>query len=226
MGESTGWLTVEMFCLCIAHNPVLHACYLHTYMEENAKCVSLLHEDVHGIPGMLGSLDCMHLCLKNCPIAYQGGYQGKEKFSTLVLEAITDHSLWFWHAPFGFTDSCNDINILDVSPLHQQFLDGSHSKIDFEFTIDEQVFNKLFYLVDGIYPQLSHFVKTISILIMKKETTYAGWQEAAQKDVECTFGVLQSKWQLLASPVEMWDEVCIQDMDISCIILHNMMVQQ
>ena len=69
-------------------------------------------------------------------------------------------------------------------------------------------------------------MKTISIPIMKKETTFAGWQEAAWKDVEHTFGVLQNKWQLLASPVEMWDEVCIQDLVTSCIILHNMMVQQ
>ena len=80
--------------------------------------------------------------------------------------------------------------------------------------------------MDGIYPQLSHFVKTISIPIVKKETTFAAWQEGAGKDVEHAFGVLQSKWQLLASPVEMWDEVHIQDMVISCIILHNMMVQQ
>ena len=164
---------------------------------------------------MLGSLDCMHVHWKSCPITYHRAYQGKEKFSTLVLEAIADHNLWFWHAAFGFTGSCNDINILDVSPLCQQFLDCSHSKIDFKFTIDKQVFNKLFYLVDGIYPQLSCFVKI-----------FAGWQEATQKYVECAFGVLQSKWWLLASPVEMWDEVCIQDMVTSCIILHNMMVQQ
>ena len=148
------------------------------------------------------------------------------KFSTLVLQAITDHNLWFWHAAFGFAGSCNDINILDVSPLHQQFLDGYHSKIDFKFMIDKQVFNKLFYLVDGVYPQLSHFVKTILIPIMQKETTLAGWHKATWKDVECIFGVLQSKWHLLASPVEMWDKVCIQDMLILCIILHNMMVQQ
>ena len=70
-------------------------------MEEDAKCVSLLHEDVHRIPGMLGLLDCMHVCWKNCPIAYQGAYQGKEKFSTLVLDSIADHNLWFWHAAFG-----------------------------------------------------------------------------------------------------------------------------
>ena len=168
MGELTGQLTVEMFYSCIAYNPVFCACYLYTFIEEDAKHISLLHEDVHGIPGMLGLLDCMHVYWKNCPMAYQGAYQGKEKFSILVLEAIADYNLWFWHAAFGFVGSCNDINILDVSPLHQQFLDGSHSKIDFEFTIDEQVFNKLFYLVDGIYPQLNHFMKTISIPIMKK----------------------------------------------------------
>ena len=99
-------------------------------------------------------------------------------------------------------------------------------KLILNFPIDEQVFNKLFYLVDGIYPQLSCFMKTISIPIMKKEKNFAGWQEAAWKDVECAFGVLQSKSQLLASPVEMWDEVHIQDMVTSCIILHYMMVQQ
>ena len=136
MGELTGWLTVEMFHSCVAHNPVLHGHYLCTYMEEDAKHVSLLHEDVQGIPGMPGSLDSMHVHWKKCPITYQGAYQGKKRFSTLVLEAMTDHNLWFWHAAFGFTGSCNDIHILDVSPLHQQFLDGSHSKIDFKCTID------------------------------------------------------------------------------------------
>ena len=147
MGESTGWLTVEMFCSCIVHNPVLCACYLHTYMEEDAKHVSLLQENVHGIPGMLGSLDCMHVHWKNCPIAYQGAYQGKEKFSTLVLEAIVDHNLWFWHAASGFTGSCNDINILDVSPLHQQFLDGSHSKLISNLLLMNEKKRKL--LLDG-----------------------------------------------------------------------------
>ena len=49
MGELTGQLAVEMFCSWVAHNPVLHAHYLCTYTEEDAKHVSLLHEDVHRI---------------------------------------------------------------------------------------------------------------------------------------------------------------------------------
>ena len=67
---------------------------------------------------MLGSLDCMHVCWKNCPVAYQGLYQGKEVYSKIVLKAVADNNLWFWHAAFGFAGRSNDFSILDVSPLH------------------------------------------------------------------------------------------------------------
>lgn len=226
MGESTSRLCVEMFCRCIAFNKNLREEYLRSYTVEDAKEVTSLHETVHGVPGMLGSLDCMHVVWKNCPVALQGTFKGKEKSSTIVLEAVADHNLRFWHAAFGFPGSCNDINILDASPLHSSFLDGSHSKIDFSFTIGDHCFNNLYYLVDGIYPPISRFVKTISSPINRSERIFAGWQEAARKDVERAFGVLQMKWRMLANPVERWDEIKIQQMVIACIIMHNMMVDE
>ena len=60
MDELTGQLSVEKFCSCVAHNPVLHACYLCTYMEEDAKCVSLLHKL---FMGFLGCLVCWIACM-------------------------------------------------------------------------------------------------------------------------------------------------------------------
>ena len=54
-----------------------------------------MHEEAHGIVGMLGSLDCMNVQWKNCPVAFQGAYMGKEKSPTIVLEAVADHNLWF-----------------------------------------------------------------------------------------------------------------------------------
>ena len=131
------------------------------------QCISELHEHAHGVPGMLGSLYCMHVHWGKypTPIAYQGSYLGEEKYTMIALEAVVDNILWFWHAAFGFARSCNNINILDVSPLHAHFLDGSHAKI----------VNKLYYLVDGIYPQVTQFVKTILIPLTKREKQFTGW---------------------------------------------------
>ena len=33
---------------------------------------------------------------------------GKRSFATIVLEAVADNNLWFWHATFGVAGSCND----------------------------------------------------------------------------------------------------------------------
>ena len=124
----------------------------------------------------------------------------ERKFATIVLEAVAEKNLWFWHAAFGFVGGYNDINILDVSPCTLTFLDGSHAKIDFDYSLGDFIFKKLFYFIGGIYPQLTQFAKTILMMLTKKEKKFAGWQEATRKDVE---RVLQSKWHLLASPINM-----------------------
>jgi hypothetical protein len=47
-----------------------------------------------------------------------------------------------------------------------------------------------YYLADGIYPQWSTFVKTISAPLEAKKKHVAKVQEACRKDVECAFGIL------------------------------------
>jgi hypothetical protein len=37
-----------------------------------------------GFPGMLGSVDCMHWKWKNCPSAWAGQFQGKEKVCSML----------------------------------------------------------------------------------------------------------------------------------------------
>ena len=54
-----------------------------------------------GLPGMLGSIDCMHWTWKNCPVSWHGMYRGHKKKPTIILEAVASKDLWIWHVFFG-----------------------------------------------------------------------------------------------------------------------------
>jgi Plant transposon protein len=93
--------------------------------------------------------------------------------------------LWIWHAAFGFAGSQNDINIWEQSPLLKMFLDGTFAtEIDFEFRIDDTNFHDCWFLVDGIYPEIARFAKTVDEPVGRGKKLYAVWQEACRKDVE------------------------------------------
>ena len=196
-------------------------------MRSDARSLSALHEAVHGIFGMIGSLDCMHVGWKTYPVAWQGSNMGKSGKPTIVLEALADHNLWFCHHSFGYPGSLSDINIWNRSCLLKAFLDGSFANdVDFEFGIGEdRVFHRLVWvLVDGIDPKFSRFVKTIQEPVGRNASTYARWQESARKDVEQAFGVLQRKFQVLVRKTEIWYVGDIANVVNCCICLHNMMV--
>jgi hypothetical protein len=94
------------------------------------KAIVSLHRAKHHVSGMFGSLDCMHVFWKNCPVAWQGQYKGKEKKPSVVLEAICDHHLWFWHASFGYPGTLNDINIINLSPFLESLRNGTFAELE------------------------------------------------------------------------------------------------
>ena len=200
--------------------------YLRTPTKEDLKAITRLHQNVHKVPGMVGSLDCMHTYWKNCPVAWQGSYKGSKSKPSIVLEAMSDHHLFFWHCAYGYAGTLNDINILNLSPLLESFRDGSFEKLEDEicpFMIGTSAFQFLYILVDGIYPRWSRFVRGIKEPITQKEKTFTGFQESARKDIERAFGVLQAKFQILARPITLMDPELIGVM-VACLILHNMCV--
>jgi hypothetical protein len=94
MGKTTGMDCLKKLARCVSSSEELRSIFLHSMTRADARRVSTLHEEKHGVRGMLGSLDCMHAGWKNCPIAWQGAFQGKEGHPTIVLEAFCDYNLW------------------------------------------------------------------------------------------------------------------------------------
>ncbi|EEY59527.1 uncharacterized protein PITG_12093 [Phytophthora infestans T30-4] len=109
---------------------------------------------------MIGSLDCMHWTWKNCPTAWQGAFQGKEKCSTVILEAVASKSLWIWHAFFGMPGANNDYNVLKRSPLLNDLVNGVAPRI--YLTVNGATYSQGYYFTDGIYPAWAIFQSSIS----------------------------------------------------------------
>jgi hypothetical protein len=84
----------------------------------------------------------------------------RKQVPTIVLEAVASYNLWIWHAYFGMPGSNNDILVLDASPVFTNMMEGVAPKC--EYTINGNQYHQGYFLADGIYPDYSTLVKTIS----------------------------------------------------------------
>ena len=176
-----------------------------------------------GFPGMLGSIDCMHWKWKNCPSAWKGMYTGHCHDSTIILEAVASQELWIWHAFFRMPGSLNDINVLERSPVFAALAEGRAPPVN--YIINGNEYTMGYYLEDGMYPNWSTLVKTISCPQGRKNQHFAAAQESARKDVEQAFGVLQARFAIVRGAARLWDEETLANIMKACIIMHNMIIE-
>ncbi|CAN0865478.1 Protein ANTAGONIST OF LIKE HETEROCHROMATIN PROTEIN 1 [Linum grandiflorum] len=220
LGESTALEILRKFCNAIVQT------YGDEYLREPT------HHDLEklltkatqrGFPGMIGSIDCMHWEWRNCPTAWAGQYSGHVHRPTVVLEAVAGYNTWIWHAYFGTAGSLNDINILGQSPVFDRILNGSTPSL--RFKVNDSWYDTCYYLADGIYPAWSTLVKTIANPTDNKEVLFAERQEGYRKDVERAFGILQARWAIVRNPARSWDVPTLKNIMLTCIILHNMIIE-
>ncbi|XP_048591653.1 putative nuclease HARBI1 [Brassica napus] len=179
--------------------------------------------EIRGFPGMIGSIDCMHWEWKNCPTAWKGQYTRGSGKPSIVLEAVASQDLWIWHAFFGPPGTSNDINVLDKSPVFDDILQGRAPKVN--FFVNGHEYHLAYYLTDGIYPNWSTFIQSISLSQTPKASLFATVQESVRKDVDRAFGVLQARFAIVRNPALIWDKAKIGKIMRACIILHNMIVE-
>ena len=94
-----------------------------------------------------------------------------------------------------------------------------------KFFLNQRPYDMAYYLADGIYPSYPTFVKSIRLPQSEPNKLFTKYQEGYRKDIERAFGVLQARFKIIREPARMWK---ISDLAIivrSCIILHNMIVE-
>ncbi|KAM1578431.1 hypothetical protein ACFX1Z_039984 [Malus domestica] len=117
----------------------------------------------------------------------------------------------------------NVLNVLAQSLMFDELLQGKSLRCT--YWVNGTQYERSYYLADGIYPKWSTFVKTVPHPQTEKEKHFAKCQEGCRKDVERCFGILQARWEIIRAAARMFDVEALQSIMMTCIILHNMIVE-
>ncbi|CAL8086964.1 unnamed protein product [Prunus armeniaca] len=86
--------------------------------------------------------------------------------------------------------------------MFNDILRGEAPNITYE--INNTIYQNGYYLADDIYPRWTTF--------------------GYRKDVERCFGILQARWAIIRGAMRLFDEEVLRSIMMTCIILHNMIM--
>ncbi|KAM1720672.1 hypothetical protein COP1_022376 [Malus domestica] len=113
-----------------------------------------------------------------------------------------------------------DLNVLAQSPVFDELLQGKSPRCT--YWVNGTQYEGSYYLADDIYQRWSTFVPHPQT---EKEKHFAKCQEGCRKDVERCFGILQARWAIVRAAARMFDIEALRSIMMTCIILHNMIVE-
>ena len=186
--------TLKDFCRIIVE--VHGAEYLNRRPTDAEKQQYLHIMKFRGFPGCFDSWDCRHYLWKNCPQRLASQLKDK-RGKRIIMEVICDH-LYVWYFNWVEPGSLNDLNILNRSSIVSNILANTFSLKVNRWTINGVTRDWLYFLVDGMYPKSSTFIKSGDDEKMSKH------QEHVRKEIERFYRVLVQKLEILKCPLLGW----------------------
>ena len=181
-----------------------------------------------GLPGCIGSTDCVHIRWERCPAGIRACHKGKEGFPTLSYEVTVDHTKRIIAATEGHPGARNDKTIVKfdgfVTKIHhgELYADVPYDLVDNDGNITKE--KGLYLIVDGGYHKWKCLQCPFKHTSKSAESLWSRWVESVRKDVECTFGILKGRFRCLKLPIYYQDKETIDNMFFTCCILHNILL--
>ena len=214
------------FCCLFARDNFAKYCNPPNTKEEIEKTMGIYER--MGLPGCIGSTDCVHIRWERCPAGDRTNHKGKEGYPTLSYEVTVDHTKKIIAATEGHPGCRNDKTIVKFDGFVTSIHDGNiYSDTTYKLKTSKGniIEEKGSYLItDGGCHKWRCLQCPMKHTSIPKDALWSKWVESVRKDVECVFGILKGRFRCLKLPIYHHDKEVIDNMFFTCCILHNMLL--
>lgn len=215
----------HLFCRKVAlHLKDLHIKFPSNIAEIRA-CVATYAEE--NLPGCLGSIDCVHVPWPKALASQRSWFVGKEGIPTVAFQVIVNHKRKILSVSRPHPGSHNDKCIASMDPaLHsirtlQLFITFAWQACT---AVGSATIHGVYLICDGGY----HFWRVLqrcnAVTSEPKQLFLMNRIASARKDVECTFGIMKSRFRILKTPMLDAELSNVDDVFTTCAIFHNMLL--
>lgn len=181
-----------------------------------------------GFPGCVGSTDCVHIRWEMCPSVWSSAFRnGKHSYASIAYEMTVSHSKKFQSTTTGHYGTTSDKTIVKFDGFVSKVrYDKRYTDAEFKLQVgvDQWITEKgLYLLVDGGYHKWRIMQCPMKHTVDEDRSRWSEFAESIRKDVECSFGILKKRFQLLKNGITWHRKSDIDNAVFSCVILHNML---
>ncbi len=188
-----------------------------------------------GLPGCVGSIDCVHVVWDCCRASLLSSCRGKEKVPTLVFQVVVSPTKKILAVQGYYYGCLNDKTIARFDPAISALRAKGEFLAELEWSCissnENGVMTKvtrkgMYFICDGGYHSWKSLIPPFKDQV--EGTDLEAWStqmETVRKDVECTFGILKKRFMFLKTPIRLRDPKQIENAFMTCCVLHNLLLE-
>jgi hypothetical protein len=184
-----------------------------------------------GLPGCIGSVDCVHIAWDRCPAMYKNMFKGKEGCCSIAYEVVCNCRKFIQSVTVGHPGTRNDKHIVRTDNTVMDLLEGNgwlNSKAWCSTGVNgtRKLHRGVYLICDGGYHRwpvlINPYKDTIPGSAVMK---FSGKLESVRKDIEGVFGILKKRFKFLKNFNVLQTQSGIDNAFATCCIIHNIQLE-